>query len=171
VHRPFSSKDHGWRGSGSRGLPIPKEALMRPKVWTFFYGSYMNFDVLKEVEIVLEDWEVARLAGYDIRIEPRANLVRSDRDSVYGIVAAATHGELERLYAHAQDVLGELYLPFAVMVETRDGRWRPALCYLCPAMVPRPPDPAYVERIIGPAREYAFPDWYVRRLEGFQTPG
>jgi hypothetical protein len=45
-------------------------------VWTFFYGSYINFDVLKEVDLVPESWEVARLGGFDIRIEPRANLVR-----------------------------------------------------------------------------------------------
>jgi hypothetical protein len=79
-----------------------------PRVWTFFYGSYINFEVLGEVALVPENWEVARVAGFDIRIQPRANLVRSDAGTVYGIVATATHEELARLYAHAQDVLGEL---------------------------------------------------------------
>lgn len=44
-----------------------------PKVWTFFYGSYINFEVLKDVDVVPENWEVARLAGFDIRIQPRSN--------------------------------------------------------------------------------------------------
>jgi hypothetical protein len=138
-----------------------------PKVWTFFYGSYINFEVLKEVDLVPESWEVARLGGFDIRIGPRANLVRSDTDVVYGITATATHDELTRLYAHAKDVLGELYLPEPVLVETLDGKWRSALCYICPYMEPRPADPAYVERILGPARTYGFPQWYLDRLAEF----
>jgi len=141
--------------------------MAAPRVWTFFYGSYINFEVLKEVDLAPEKWEVARLAGFDIRIQPRANLVRSDAGTVYGIVATATHDELARLYAYAQDVLGELYLPEPVLAETLDGKWRPALCYICPAMNPRPPARAYVQRILAPARSYGFPGWYLDRLESF----
>lgn len=89
------------------------------EIWTFFYGSYMNMDVLREVKYVPQKYEVARLAGFDICIRPRANVVRSSQHSVYGILATGTHGELERLYSHAKDVLGEIYLPEAVLVETR----------------------------------------------------
>ncbi len=141
--------------------------MKMPEVWTFFYGSYINFEVLKEVDLVPESFEVARLGGFDIRIEPRANLVRSEGDVVYGIVASATHEELTRLYAHAHDVLGELYLPEAVLVSTLDDKWMPALCYICPHMEPRPADSAYVERILGPARGYGFPQWYLDRLGKF----
>lgn len=130
-----------------------------PRAWTFFYGSYLNFEVLKEADLVPEKREVARLAGFDIRIQPRANLVRSDAGTVYGIVATATHDELARLYAHAQEVLGELYLPEPVLAGTLDGKWRPALCYICPDMNPRPPDRAHVQRILAPARSYGFPGW------------
>ena len=95
--------------------PAEHAGMAEPKVWVFFYGSYMNLDVLREVDLVPERWEVGRLGGFDIRIRPRANLIRSDRDSVYGIAATATHPELARLYAHARDVLGEVYLPEAVL--------------------------------------------------------
>jgi cation transport regulator ChaC len=145
--------------------------MVEPEVWVFFYGSYMNFAVLKEVELVPARWEVARLGGFDIRIRPRANLVRSESRCVYGIVATATHAQLARLYAHAREVLGETYLPEAVLVETLDGRWRPALCYICPEMEPRPAEPAYVERIAEPARAYGFPSWYVERIESFRDGG
>jgi hypothetical protein len=138
--------------------------VAEPKVWTFFYGSYINFDVLKEVELEPTEWEVARLHGFDINIKPRANLVRSEADTVYGILATATQGELSRLYAHAEDVLGETYLPEAVLAETLNGTWRPALCYMSPHMKPRSADPAYVERILAPARRYGFPSWYLDRL-------
>ena len=75
-------------------------------VWTFFYGSYINQNVLKEVDLVLERVEVVRLSGFDIKIRPLANLLRRDNSCVYGIVATATHDELRRLYAHAENVLG-----------------------------------------------------------------
>ena len=141
--------------------------MTEPKVWTFFYGSYINFDVLKEVELEPTEWEVARLHGYDIKIEPRANLDRSDADTVYGILATATHRQLNNLYAHAKEVLGETYLPEAVLAETLDRKWRPALCYICPDMEPGSAHPDYVARILGPARQYGFPGWYLDRLARF----
>jgi hypothetical protein len=131
----------------------------------------MNFAVLKEVDLVPARWEVARLNGFDIRIRPRANLVRSESHCVYGIVATATHAQLARLYAHAKDVLGETYLPEAVLVETLDNKWRPALCYICPEMQPRSAESAYVDRIAGPARAYGFPAWYVARIESMRDGG
>jgi hypothetical protein len=141
------------------------------RVWTFFYGSYINLNVLQEVNYSPQEWEVARLAGFDIVIRPRANLVRAEQHTVYGIVAQGSHAELGRLYAHAKDVLGELYLPEAVLVTTASGMWLPALCYLCPEMSPRPAADDYIERIVGPAREYGFPPWYIERLDSFRPHG
>ena len=142
--------------------------MPEPIVWTFFYGSYMNLDVLEQVDLVPERFEVATLGGFDISIKPIANLVRSEGRSVYGIVAAVTQPELDRLYTHAKDVLGAIYLPQPVVVDTRDGKRREALCYIAPSMEPRQADNDYIDRITGPAREYAFPTWYIGRLESFR---
>ena len=137
-------------------------------IWVFFYGSYMNFDVLKDVGLVPDHFETARLSGFDLRIEPLANLIRSDPHRVYGVLATATHRELAKLYAHAQDVLGEVYLPEAVMAETLDGKWRPALCYLSPGMETRPAASEYIDRIVASARHHGFPAWYIERIESFR---
>ena len=142
--------------------------MREPRVWTFFYGSYMNFEVLREVNYVPEKWAVAKLSGFAIAIRPRANLIRSDQHCVYGIIATATHQELSRLYAHAQNVLGEIYLPEAVLVETLDGKWQSALCYLCPEMKLQPAAKDYVDRIVKPATEWGFPEWYIKHLESFR---
>jgi AIG2-like family len=142
--------------------------MAEARVYVFFYGSYMNPAVLREVDLVPVDWEVARLHGFDIAIRPRANLVRSEQHSVYGVVTMATHAQLTRLYAHARDVLGETYLPFPVCVETLDGKSRPALCYMATAMEPKPIERAYLELILQPAREFGLPHWYVERLERFR---
>jgi hypothetical protein len=128
----------------------------------------MNFAVLKEAGLVPQQWEVTWLPGFDIRIRPLANLVRSDEHGVYGIVTTPTHEELDRLYAHARNVLGGTYLPEAVLVRTRDGTWRPVLCYLAPTMADGPAANDYIDRIAGPARQFGFPEWYVRRIESFR---
>ena len=141
--------------------------MAEPKVWVFFYGSYMNFDVLKEVDFTPEQWEVAKVSGFDIIIQPRANLVVSDRRCVYGILVSATHAELNRLYAHAKGVLGETYLPEAVLAETLSAGYRPALCYIAPSMEAKPAANDYVERILAPAKQFNFPSWYIERLESF----
>ncbi|HEY7448406.1 MAG TPA: hypothetical protein VH702_09665 [Vicinamibacterales bacterium] len=36
--------------------------MHQTKVWVFFYGSYMNFEVLRQVDFVPDQWEAARLA-------------------------------------------------------------------------------------------------------------
>jgi hypothetical protein len=141
--------------------------MSEPQVSVFFYGSYVNRAVLAEVGLAPALWEAASLSGFDIRIAPRANLVRAADEVVFGVLATATHAELQRLYAHAETVLGEVYLPEAVLVHAR-GAWRPALCYIAPSMVERPAEAEYVERILKPARELGFPAWYLARLESFK---
>ena len=144
---------------------------MSAPVLVFFYGSYMNRAVLAEVGMSPELWNPAILPGFDIRIAPRANLVRTPKEVVFGVVASATHEELEQLYAHARQVLGETYLPEAVHVHMQGGPVQAALCYIAPNMTEAPADPAYVERILKPARELGFPEWYVARLESFKRHG
>ena len=98
-------------------------------VWTFFYGSFMNLDVLKKLSIVPDEFEVATLSGFDIFIRPLANLAPSPNHCVYGVAATTTHAELARLYDYASDTLGGTYLPQAVLVQMRNGKWLPAMCY------------------------------------------
>ena len=142
--------------------------MTESKVATFFYGSYMNLEVLKEVELIPDQVEVARLPGFDIRIQPLANLVRSDQHTVFGILIFSTHPELERLYSHAKDVLGSVYFPEPVLTQTLDGKLLPALCYLAPVMEPRPPGNEYIDRIMISGRQYGFPSWYLEKLESFR---
>lgn len=142
---------------------------MQPTVWTFFYGSFINLDVLAHVELRPDRVETARVHGFDITIRPLANLVRSERDIAYGILATATHDELERLYAHAEHDLGGRYLPEAILAETRAGTWRPALCYIAPQLADTPASEDYIDRLSVPARLHGFPDWYVQRIESFRS--
>jgi hypothetical protein len=95
------------------------ENMPQKSVWVFFYGSFIDLDVLKREDVVVEQFEVARLSGFDVEIKPLANLVRSKQHCVYGIVATTTHLELRGLYSQGWV---SSYLPEAVLVETLDGK-------------------------------------------------
>ena len=136
------------------------------RVRVFFYGSFINRDVLSQVGLIPERVEAAWVWGYDIRIEPHANLVHSDQHCVYGIVCDTTHVKLRQLYG--QKWVSD-YLPEAVLVETNGGRFSPALCYISPSSKKAPAADEYIDRIVISAREYGFPEWYIARLDSFRS--
>jgi hypothetical protein len=136
-----------------------------PTTRVFFYGSFINLDVLAQGGFKPQHVETAKLCGFDLHFQPLANLVRSDQRCVYGILCAATHDELAGLYGQAWV---ETYLPEAVLVEMKDGRLAPALCYLAPPLPAAAPKGDYLDRIIGAARQHGFPQWYVQRLESYR---
>ena len=68
---------------------------------------------------------------------------------------------------HAKGILGETYLPEAVLVTDRAGTFRPALTYIAPTMEPRAAERDYVERIALPAEHCCFPAWYLEKIRSF----
>lgn len=136
-------------------------------VLTFFYGSYINRDVLRGVGLEPARFERASLPGWKITIGPLANVLPSPRATVWGIVATLSHAELDRLYAHAKDVLGGEYFPHPVLVTTESSPAEAALCYVANELPEKPASAEYVNRILEPARELGFPEPYLERLESF----
>lgn len=96
------------------------------QVSVFFYGSFINLDVLKQAGLELDGFRVAQLHAWDIHIGPLATLMPKANAVVYGTVVECTHAELDRLYS--QDWVGG-YLPEAVVVEV-DRAFLPALTYV-----------------------------------------
>ena len=143
--------------------------MVEHAVDVFFYGSYINFDVLKEVNIRKRAFAVGRINGYVLTIAPLANLSFSQPGSAYGIITKLTHAEMDRLYHdHARIKLGGEYFPEAVIVYQLNGMYTPALCYISHNMPAADADPAYVERILRPTKEYGFPKWYLDHIESFK---
>ena len=85
---------------------------MTSSVWVFFYGGLINPTMLDKVGMKPKRQEPATLSGFDIRISPYVNLVRSAGHTVFGMLIKVTHGELEHTYSQ----LKARYLPEAVIV-------------------------------------------------------
>ena len=131
------------------------------KVKVFFYGSFINRDVLARVDYYPDKMEMARLDGFDIVLRPLATLIPSGHGCVYGVLATATHSHLHKLY---EEDWVCAYLPEAVIVMTEDAALHPALCYIAWSETAEAPFAGYLDHIIGPARQMGFPGWYLERL-------
>jgi hypothetical protein len=71
--------------------------------------------------------------------------------------------------ALTQGTMGNIYLPEAVLVETLDGKWKTAICYTASPTKPTPANPSYLGPFIHSAKEWKFPEWYIKHLESFYT--
>ena len=130
------------------------------RVEAFFYGLYMDLDVLREVGVAPLAPRKAYVDGFALRIGRRATLLPSAGARAYGMLYAVTHTELELLYT-APGL--EQYRPEAVMARPLDGApTTPALCYnLLEAPAPHERNPEYAARLQRALGKLAFPPEYV----------
>ena len=129
------------------------------RIDSFFYGLFMDGDLLRESGATPADPRRGYVDGYALRIGQRASLVPSLGERAYGMVFALTHRELERLYS-APGL--EQYRPEAVLVRVLEGGELPALCY----NLREPPqrgeaNPEYSTRLRAVLSKLGFPSEYV----------
>jgi Gamma-glutamyl cyclotransferase, AIG2-like len=125
----------------------------------FFYGLYMDVDVLREKGIQPRHVRQASVRGFSIRIGQRATLVPADQDRVYGLLMDLSHDEIDRLYAEPSV---RMYRPEAILCELEGGDHVAALCFT----LPQPPAPderneSYALRLRALGRRLGLPETYV----------
>lgn len=141
------------------------------KVQVFFYGSFMNLKVLEEAGLKKRPFAPACVHGYELVVQPHANITEAGDGVVYGILANMTHAELDDLYGKTLGSFTDAtYQPEAMLVFTRGGKIAPAMVYVAHDMKPGIADGAYVDRLIKAASDYGFPDWYRERIASFKAP-
>lgn len=91
----------------------------------FFYGLYMDPEVLKAKGVEPRNPRKAVAHGYKLRIGKMATLLREVNAEAHGIVYDLTHDELNALYWGAGL---EAYVAEALAVETEGGEEVVALC-------------------------------------------
>jgi hypothetical protein len=125
----------------------------------FFYGLFMDADVLRRAGVTPSNPRHAFVDGFALRIGQRATLVPCPGARAYGMLYALTHADLERLYS-APGL--DHYHSEAVIAQPLDGAIVAALCYnLARAPQPHERDPEYAERLQGVLTKLGFPSDYV----------
>jgi hypothetical protein len=129
------------------------------RVEAFFYGLFMDVDVLRGSRVVPSNPRRGYVDDFALRIGQRATLLPSAGARAYGMLMTLTHQELERLYT-APGL--EQYRPEAVLVQPLAGTPVPALCYnLREAPAPHERNPDYAMRLQRVLRRLSFPPEYI----------
>ena len=138
-------------------------------VRVFFYGTFMHPPVLAAHGVIGRDVLPARVAGFELDIRPRVNLVSVRDACVYGSVVSVTHADLDKIYSGLEEKFGVRYLPEAILAEGMQvpPRTEPALCYIAAQMTPSPPPPEYVRELAECVRLLKLPESYARKIESF----
>ena len=129
------------------------------RIDAFFYGLFMDIDILRESKVTPVNLRRAYVDDFALRIGQRATLLPSAGARAYGMLVALTHAELQRLYT-APGL--DHYRPEAVLAQSLEGQPAPALCYnLHEAPRPDARNPEYAARLQRILRKLEFPAEYV----------
>src|SRR5262245_30569968 len=132
------------------------------RVDAFFYGLFMDLDVLRASGVAPLDPRPAYVDHFAVRIGQRATLLPCAGARAYGMLFALTHPELERLYT-APGL--EQYRPEAVLAQPLEGPPTPALCYnLREAPRPDERNPDYAARLRHVLGKLGFPPEYAASI-------
>ena len=132
------------------------------RVDAFFYGLFMDPDVLRGQGVLPARPRNGHVDGFSLRIGERATLVPSADGRAYGVVYALTHAELARLYG-APGL--EAYRPEALTVGLHDGQPTAALCYnLADAPSDGTGNADYAARLRDVLQRLGFPPGYVESV-------
>ena len=132
------------------------------RITVFFYGLFMDEDLLKAKGVQPTSVRQACVRGFALRIGQRATLVPISGARAYGLLMELSHEEIERLYA---DPSVSMYRPEAVVAELADGVQVPALCFnLQVAPQPGESNDAYATKLRDLARCLGLPADYVDRI-------
>src|SRR5688572_28027180 len=125
----------------------------------FFYGLFMDQDLLRSKGIAASNPRPARLQGFGLRLGKRATLVPARDERSYGVVMRLTHHDLNELYSG--EALQQ-YRPEAVTCTTSTGELVSALCYNLPqAPAPHEVNEEYAARLHALLARLGFPPEYV----------
>jgi hypothetical protein len=128
----------------------------------FFYGLFMDRQLLEGKGIRPEDVRLAAVPGFGLRLGARAALAPAPGAEVHGVLMKLSHADLEKLYSEPSV---QAYRPEPVLAVARNGAAVAALCY----NLPEPPAPdernaEYAAKLRALAQRIGLPSEYVSSI-------
>ncbi len=137
--------------------------MISRRIEVFFYGLFMDADLLRTKGADPVNIRPACVPGFALRIGQRATLLRNPGARAYGMLMELTHAEIERLYSEASV---SAYRPEAVLSEVADGSRVPALCFnLIAPPGPEEANSEYAAKLRDLARRLGLPSDYVESIQ------
>jgi gamma-glutamyl AIG2-like cyclotransferase len=128
----------------------------------FFYGLFMDRQLLEGKGIRPEDVRLAAVPGFGLRLGARAALASAPGAEVHGVLMKLSHADLEKLYSEPSV---QAYRPEPVLAVAGNGVAVAALCY----NLPEPPGPdernaEYAAKLRALAQRIGLPSEYVSSI-------
>ena len=140
--------------------------MTNEQVDVFFYGSFMDPNVLLKYDLHPCGIKTASLTDYSIGFTPMATIFSSPRSVVWGVICGLPSSQLEQAY-RVQPLSEYDYYAKKISISTVDGERHAAIVYLTDKPIGFIPERPYVENIIRIATEHKFPEEYLRLLQSF----
>ena len=129
----------------------------------FFYGLFMDPDLLQEQGYNPSQPTIARLDNFQLHIGKRATLKPSNSEQVYGTLMRLSNQELDTLYA--QPSVRD-YHPVQVTCEIGEDDFVEAKTYILPAEAPLTPamNADYAQQLLIICKKMNLPSLYQQKI-------
>ena len=128
----------------------------------FFYGLFMNENLLEEKGLNPANPRKGYVDGFGLRIGERATLVSAVGERAYGVVMSLTDEEVTDLYS--EESVAD-YVPEAVIVVLDSGAAVEATCYNLPAKLLMGSNRTYAKSLLRVAANQGFPHHYLETIK------
>ena len=128
----------------------------------FFYGLFMDEDLLAAKGIKPTSSDLGVVKGFALRLGQRATLVRDSSSHAYGVAMTISAREAAALYS---DESVSDYVPETVTVSLADDRAIEATCYNLPSDQVAGTNRAYAESLLKLATRLGFPKPYLDQIQ------
>ena len=135
-------------------------------VEVFFYGLFMDINLLTKKGITAGNPRKASVKGYGLRIGTRATLLPAPAETAFGLIMELTDSDLQRLYAEPSV---SDYKPEKIRVVTDENDQVDVICYNLPASMVTGSNLNYARELVELVGSLGFPDSYIQRLEKIAT--
>ncbi len=128
----------------------------------FFYGLYMDEDVLRSLNIEPKVPRVARIDGFDLDLRGAVKAIPCAGQSVWGIIFELSQADVHRMYSGPKT---RLYTPSVVRARTDQGEELAVTCYNQVEDATAEFNVDYFEKLMPVMEKANLPPEYVRHIQ------
>lgn len=128
----------------------------------FFYGLFMDADLLAGKGITPQEAAVAHVDGFSLRIGERATLIRTEGARAYGVTMEITASEAKDLYSESSVAD---YVAETVVSKLVDGRKVEASCFILPLNKVTGTNKDYAKDLSQVAHKLGLPEVYIAEIK------
>lgn len=137
---------------------MSQEKIAKEKIDAFFYGLYMDADLLRSLNIKPENPRVARVDGYRLDLRGAVKALPQEGERVWGIIFRLPQEDLDKMYGGPKT---KLYKREEMLAVTEDGQAITVGCYNQPEDSSAAFNSEYCDQLIPAMRKAGLPSEYI----------